>query len=411
MVTRASMRAPMRAPMWALLIVVGAGCGSRPPPRDDVVVRVRVRDDLCPPGGCDQSVPDEDPFCDPPGPDGLQVVDLAAGYAHACAVTTDGRVRCWGRNHEGGLGDGSHGRSATPVLVRDVRGATAVVTGRMHSCALVEGGRVWCWGTDDSQQIGDRGSSGPAQSIPAEVPGLRDVAQITSGWDHTCALTQRGQVFCWGVNRMGQLGDGSRRVRGRPVPVRGVRATHIAAGHDTTCAATVEGAVACWGGLAGSDRPMLVHGLPPAAATVAVGDGSACALLRDGSVHCWGDGTHGQLGSAEHGTSESPVRVEGLPPVLALAHRGTRACALDAQGQLLCWGANEAFVQDAAEPRTVAMMGPAAAAAIGDRATCARMRAGGVCCWGDNIDGVLGTLLHPFSSPSEHSEAPVPLAW
>lgn len=399
----------------ALLLsaLAAVGCASAPaPPDDEVVVRVRVRDDLCPPGGCGPAQPPEpEPFCDAEGPEGLAVLDVDLGYGHGCAALSDGHVRCWGKNFGRQLGIDSGTRSATPVTVRDVEGAVSVGTGRAHGCAVLRDGRAVCWGANAWGQRGSgRRHGGNGRE---EVARLRRVRQIALGWDHTCARTERGQVFCWGRNQSGQVGHGARELRIAPTRVRGVRASDLAAGFDSSCAVTVEGAVTCWGGITASARPQLVPGLPGPAVSVAVGQGSACARMVDGAVYCWGDGTHGVLGTRVQSASDRAVLIEGLPAVQSLELYGTRACAVDDRGQLWCWGSTEAFERDAGDPVMRGGLGPVAQVGLSTDAevACARMARGGLCCWGSNLSGLVGTAARPFSSPPVIVDDPVPLEW
>ncbi len=83
------------------------------------------------------------------------------------------------------------------------------------------------------------------------VPGLSSVVQLAAGEAHTCARTSAGQVYCWGLNNNGQLGDGTTLNRQAPTLVAlpsGVTGfTRIAAGSLHTCGLTASGALYCWG--------------------------------------------------------------------------------------------------------------------------------------------------------------------
>lgn len=403
------MTGSVRTRALAAICVFAVACGSAPPPDGEVVVRVRVRDDLDPVVAM-QVEEEPAPLCDASGPDGLAVVHIAGGHRHGCVVTSDARVRCWGANWAGQLGDHTYANNATPTPVRDVEGARAVDLGRAHSCALTERGDVYCWGSNDWGQLGAgsrRSGVGP-RAVQAQV---RRAAQVSAGWDHACAVTDRGQVLCWGRNHFGQLGDGSREMRSAPAKVRGLRASHVGAGVDSTCAVAIDGRVSCWGALARSERPVPVAGLPGPAVSVEVGEAAACARMADGAVYCWGDGSHGLLGSAVRGASDTAVLVEGLPPVTTLSLSDRRACATAGQGELWCWGSNQPGIAEAGAPRVIGQMTAVASAAPADEATCARLVRGGVCCWGDNGSGMLGAVLRPFGRPSEFAELPVPMAW
>jgi len=394
-----------------------ASCGGAPPPSSDqgeVVVSLRVRDDLCPVGGCEGAEvegPAEPPMCDVEGPEGLLVTGIAAGMGHMCVTLSDGHVRCWGANNNYTLGNGERGRRATPAIVRDVEAAVAVRAGRMHSCALVDSGAVWCWGSNDWGALGTGDRRSPSPPQPVRVGHLRGAEGVAVGRDHSCARARGGRVLCWGRNHLGQLGDGSRELRTSPTAVAGLSATDIAAGGDSTCAVDADGGVACWGAIAGSERPTRVDGLTMPAVRVAVGDTAACAQQVDGVVRCWGDGTHGTLGPGAPGASDVAVAVEGLPPARALTMGATYACIVDASGLVWCWGSTESFDTESSNPRQRAGLGPATDVAVNGRAACAALARGGTCCWGSNVDGLLGTGWHPFANPGPIAEWPVPLDW
>ncbi|NCC37734.1 MAG: RCC1 repeat-containing protein, partial [Chloroflexia bacterium] len=175
---------------------------------------------------------------------------VATSNGETCVVTTEGAVLCWGSNLDGQLGNGTTQGSSWPVMVSGLdRGVTAVSGNYGHFCALTLEGDVWCWGRNDYGQLGD--GTTEQRLTPVKVSGLnRDIATLAVGNYHTCVLTNTGGVKCWGQNFAGHLGDGTRENRAEPVAVVGLDqgVSAITLGLNHTCALTDVGAVLCWGG-------------------------------------------------------------------------------------------------------------------------------------------------------------------
>lgn len=201
------------------------------------------------------------------------VIGLALGIAHTCALRRDGKVLCWGSNEAGMLGDGTTASRGAPQIVAGLDDVVRIASNKAHTCALRGDGTVHCWGLGDDGQLGD-GLKRPRDGMavrPVQVVGLRDVSAISVGGAHACAL-RAGHVLCWGGNGVGQVGDGTTEQRPAPVEV-----------------------------------PMLDDVIE-----IAAGAGHQCALRRDRSVWCWGNGAMGQTGQGPVKTTLRPARVRGL---------------------------------------------------------------------------------------------------
>lgn len=318
--------------------------------------------------------------------------DLDLGNGHACA-RLDGQLllRCWGRNADGQLGDGTTTNRPTPVTgVGNVTaydaGGTLGTTEEGFTCARRATGTASCWGENGRGQLGDGTllqSTGPVtvqydsdpdedEVIETDLTGVTDVA---AGGFHACALLSSGQVRCWGRNSSGQLGDNTFTQRPLAVlvqdddddetdtPLTGV--TDIVAGARHTCALKSDGSVRCWGrGIFGqlgdgaatarsnATEPVqadtgfgLVAELGDAE-EITAGDNHSCAEKADKGVVCWGDNS---LGQSSGGASQNDTGVYAIPRpqesfdgdlVTSLSASRENTCVTMIDTAVRCWGDN-----------------------------------------------------------------------
>ncbi len=363
--------------------------------------------------------------CTPKGaPGGCQATvrgstwDIAAGDKTSCALLADGQVWCWGRNDAAQLPFGKASGSATgyPWPQLSVLGKTEqVALGLGFGCALDAAGKVRCWGTNAYGQLGNGTTTSKAVGSPTPLKTSQTFASVTLGISHGCALRTDGAAFCWGIGGAGQLGDGQGKSSTSPVQVKGLSGLEqLALGEAFTCARHFDGTAWCWGtngqgqlgdGKGGtsqwSDVPVKVS-LSGTVTDLAAGRDHACAITGSGAsakVWCWGANGAGQTGDGSAGLpKKSPVQVSGLtfePKELSLG--GKTSCAWQLGGKLACWGDNS-FGQLATKADTAPHTSPVPVQGVldlkelvvGETHVCARIVADQAACWGHNYSGQVG---------------------
>ena len=334
-------------------------------------------------------------------------VQVDAGEQHACAVTAEGSVHCWGRNVEGQLGDGTTTSRVRPVRVVGVTDAVEVAAGGAQTCARLRSGTVKCWGRN-SFGVG----STTVQATPIEIPSIRNVTQISVGgnintWDLACAVTTDGRVYCWGDNNFGQLGfvTGSGPVWPTAVPgVVGV--SHLATGKNHACAILMDGTSICWGnselGQAGDNTtvepPTFTRSIITAQ-NVTTGEGHTCFLLAEGTVKCMGIGY--ALGDGYNVQRTYPVATLGIEGATSLGAGIAHTCVVTSAGGtptvVKCWGANGGgalgngtISTPSYSPVDVVGLSNAIQVTGGGFSSCALLRDASISCWGYNDYGQLG---------------------
>ena len=313
----------------------------------------------------------------PPAPGGMRLAQVSAGSRNSLGIGSDGNAYAWGSNDSGQLGDGTRTDRSTPVRVATPTGAgngftwTQVQAGESMGIGLGSDGNVYAWGSNTSG-LGDGTST--ISALPVRVATPTGTApefrytRISAGDGFALALGNDGQVYSWGSNSNGRLGQGS-AISGNgllpgPIatPVGADKApvfTQISAGAYHALALDEDGHAWAWGrNNSGQTTPALSRdqtvpvqvplpqGAPEGFAytQLAAGGSHSLAIGTNQVVYGWGDNTRGQL--ADGRASQQPAQAKNPDtPNQALTARaisaaGDHSLAIGTSGTAYGFGQN-----------------------------------------------------------------------
>lgn len=279
------------------------------------------------------------------------VVGVGAGGSHSLALRNDLSVWAWGLNTSGQLGDGTVVSKSSPVHIAAMDGATSGAAGGQHTLALLEM-QVYAWGDNTYGQVGD--GSNTNRSTPVPISSLWTCAEAAAGDNHSLALQISDglqTLYGWGLNNHGQIGNGTTTNANTPQPITALQSVDIeaiAAGGNHSLALTIDGDVYAWGanesGQLGDGTtnehhaPQLVPGLSGVVG-IAAGGSHSLFLKSDGTIWACGANGSGQLGHGDTTPHYSPVQVIDLWGISAGDGGGSHTLAVgvcvplcDAQG-------------------------------------------------------------------------------
>lgn len=330
------------------------------------------------------------------------VTQISQGANFTCAIA-DAKIYCWGENVRGQLGDGTTEPKSTPVAV-DMSGALAGKTIASISaygeniCAIASN-QLYCWGDHYNLISGVSGvqSTRPVAMSSTGALAGKTITSLSRSSGNTCVVAS-GELFCWGSNSHGGVGNNAHVTAQSPVNISatgalaGKTVTKVHMGTDNVCA-LADGDLYCWGnnnfGAVGNGTvtpdtdvrvptAVIKDNFPELGAVTdfAVGDQHVCAIVG-GGIYCWGNGANGSLGSdviEARGTPTSAIIFKEVPEINGIDTYGDVYVNTPDQG-IVVYGAD--FQQDV----TVTVGGVAAAEV------------------GYSYDGSIGVTLPVLSTP------------
>lgn len=164
-----------------------------------------------------------------------------------CAKKTDGSIWCWGWNKYGQVGDGTLKDRKSPTRVGTAKNWKTIAVGGSHACAIKTDGTLWCWGDNSDGQLGD--GTTKTRKTPVRIGSASTWVSLALGNAHSCAKKKNTGLYCWGLNYNGQLGVGDKTDRHKPTLVAGAGTGYasFSVGSSHTCGLWSDANIWCWG--------------------------------------------------------------------------------------------------------------------------------------------------------------------
>ncbi|MBM7835578.1 immunoglobulin-like domain-containing protein [Clostridium sardiniense] len=258
---------------------------------------------------------------------GRDIVSVSVGDDSSAAVDSDGNLYTWGGNYYGQLGDGTTTRRCEPVkingkgAIREDTKIVSVSTNGHGTLAIDSEGTIYAWGYNHCGQLGDGTTT--TRYEPVEINGKGAIGENTKivsvfiGYVNSSAIDNKGNLYTWGSNNYGELGDGTTTTRYEPVKINGKGDI----GENTKIvSSSTEG-----------------DGI----------QGHSVAVDSDGNLYTWGNNNYGQLGDGTTTTRYEPVEINGKgaigenTKIVSISTSIFNTSAIDSEGTIYTWGLNK----------------------------------------------------------------------
>ena len=180
-------------------------------------------------------------------PGGTGLNSIAVGSTRICGSQENGTIYCWLIEPNGK----SYGSPTAVVSEISLASPSLDYSEDYVRCGLTTSGEAYCWGHRDHGGLGDSHDSDTSEYYsdhPVPVSGRLSFRLLTAGFAFACGITKTGAAYCWGLNDLGQLGNGTREDRKVPTPVRGgLGFVSLSASRTFVCGVVSGGTLYCWG--------------------------------------------------------------------------------------------------------------------------------------------------------------------
>ena len=282
------------------------------------------------------------------------------GGSHTVALDTSGNLYTWGYNNYGQLGDDSTIDKDEPTLIEHPEEKAWVSTsiGAYHTVATDINGNLYTWGSNAYGQLGDATLIDKDEPTLIEHPEEKTWQSVSAGDSHTLAIDIDGNLYTWGSNAYGQLGDGTTENKSTPTLI--VNPTeaewvYASGGEYHSFAIDSDSNLYTWGGnsfgqlgdnsITQRDIPTLItHPTSGTWSAVSGGGSHSIAMDTDSNLYTWGFNFYGQIGDGTTSTRKVPTLIDHpASGTWKTISRGSRhTLVIDTAGSLYAWGDNYA---------------------------------------------------------------------
>ena len=204
----------------------------------------------------------------------MSVESISSDSWCEAAITEDGDLYCWGYNGNGQVGNGTTEDQLNPIKV--LSNVESVLFSNYFSVsAITENGDLYCWGYNLHGQVGN--GTTEVQTKPIKV--LSDVKTIFYSYGNcnsVLAIVENGDLYCWGYNFSGEVGNGT--IEDQIIPVKvlsSVKTVSISSYRSFHRSSSF----------------------------------SVSAITENGDLYCWGGNKHGQIGNGTTKDRLTPVKI------------------------------------------------------------------------------------------------------
>lgn len=364
------------------------------------------------------------------------VLKVAAGSGHSVILKKDGSLWTCGYNGHGQIGDGTQIDCFTPKRIMD--DIIDISAGSYNTFAIRSDHTLWAWGYNEEGQTAGKSSSEltPTRIMedveevsasyyrtmvrktdgtiwacgywkdffgieskntvhePTQINSLNNISCIDTGYLHSLVVDKEGNVYSFGKNDYGQLGDGTLINHASPVHIM-TNVSKVSTDNDCSLALKKDGTLWFWGWLNFSgdgDKSWTPKEVMRDVADMYAGSSHCFAIKRDGSLWAWGSNSYGVFGNGKTGTSKTPIKI--MENITMAVPGYNNSFILKKDGTLWACGQNySGWLGDGTDtdrPSPVKIMSDVAWVCTAGRNTFAIKKDGSLWGWGKNDSGQLG---------------------